>query len=175
MGVLAVGRGDVSRTELHGLSKDASTAERLPLTLAQGLVEGPMVDACRACDEPSPQVPRPSRLRNSDVLSDNSPSPLADVDNPLKSFVMPPYVSCITENAADAFDESFPHTDFTPLFPKRSAFGIDRARAGDVEYVAPGEDDRPGLPGGGDDDIDARGSILCSDPSDDSHSPREFV
>ena len=85
-------------------------------------------------------------------------------------------MSCIAENAADAFDESFPQTDFTPLFPKRSAFGMERA-AGGVENVVPSEDDCPGLRERGEEYMGPRGSIFCSkeDPVGDPRSPRELA
>jgi len=135
--VSAVCREDVG-TEFHGFSNGAAATERPPLTVAQGLLEGPIVDGWRTGNEEegssSPQAPRVSRLRNSAVFSVISPSPLTDdVDNPLKSLATPSYASWTTENAAEALDENFPHTDLTPLPPKRSGFGAVRVRFEGVE------------------------------------------
>lgn len=130
-------REDV-RTEFHGFSNGAGATERPSSTVAQGLLDRPIVDGWRTGREEEgssfPQAPRVSRLRNSAVFSVISPSPLtADVDNPLKSFATPSYASCTTENAAEALDENLPHTDFTPLPPKGSGLGAARVRFEGVE------------------------------------------
>jgi len=92
-----------------------------------------------------------------------SPSALPDdVESPLKSLVTPSYASCITENAAEAFDENFPQTDLTPLPPKRSGFGTVRVRFGDVEWEDPEDEGLIGFPGG------CNEADECSDPKESS-------
>lgn len=41
-------------------------------------------------------------------------------DSLLRSLATPPYASCTTDNAADAFDENRPHIDLTPLEENKS-------------------------------------------------------
>src|ERR1700722_5234793 len=106
-------------TELHGLSNGDGTIDGRLFTLAQGLLDEPIVYVSPISREtglsPSPQG-SVSRSRSSDVLSSSSPPPI-----PFKSLVTPSYASCTTENAADALDDNFPQTDFIPLLARKSA------------------------------------------------------
>lgn len=113
------------RTEPHGLSSSAGCG----LEVAHGLVVPTDKDSRprETEDVSSPQAVRVSRPRSSAVLTDDSLS-LTPVLR--RSFATPTYASCTTERAAEALDDSFPHTDLTPLLERKSG-GFVRARLGE--------------------------------------------
>jgi hypothetical protein len=115
-----------NRTELHGLS---SVVERAVLSgVAQGLLAGSVKESSPLTaddeDDASPQALSVSLPRNSAVFPAGSLSSLPVF---LKSFATPTYASCTAEKAAEAFEESFPQTDLTPLLDKNSG-GLTRER-----------------------------------------------
>jgi hypothetical protein len=139
------------RTDPHGL---ASRIERVDLSVvAHGLLDESDRESrpLRTGGDDdvgddvgsSPQALSVSLPRNSAVLPGDSLSPLPVF---LKSFATPTYASCTTENAAEAFEESFPQTDFTPL-PDKNSGGFMRTRLeepkGFGEGVRAGRNDKP--------------------------------
>jgi hypothetical protein len=125
------------RSDSHGFS---STTERDDLS---GVAHGLLVESDRESsplridgDEvvSSPQALSVSLSRNSAAFPDGSLSPLPVF---LKSFATPTYASWTTEKAAEAFDESFPHTDLTPL-PDKNSGGFIRARLGEAKGFGEG-------------------------------------
>lgn len=126
------------RTDPHGLS---SITERVDLSVvAHGLLDvsdresSPLRTGGDVDVDSSPQALSVSLPRNSAVLPDGSLSPLPAF---LKSFATPTYASCTTENAAEAFEESFPQTDFTPL-PDKNSGGFMRTRLGELKGFGEG-------------------------------------
>lgn len=113
------------RTEPHGLSSSAGCG----LEVAHGLLVPTDKDSRprETEDVSSPQAVRVSRPRSSAVLADDSPSFTPVLR---RSFATPTYASCTTERAAEALDDSFPHTDLTPLLERKSG-GFVRARLGE--------------------------------------------
>lgn len=124
--------------ELHGLSKSTDgTLGFVPLVLAHGFkvlpppnprvvlvlddsVRGVRVvgDRGRSGDD---QALISSLLFSSPPPPGPPPSPEALANESLlRSLATPPYASCTTESAADAFVENRPHIDLTPVDENRS-------------------------------------------------------
>ena len=95
-----------------------------------------------------------SRLFSSPPLPSGPPA-APPSESLLRSFATPPYASCTTENAADAFEEKRPHMERTPTEDSRSdevargeggGRGLSRLERGEGErgvdvWLAPGEEE----------------------------------
>ena len=125
--------GGIMRSVYQGFSSSTDGIEDWFLVVAHGLFSEVPANVLgrTACCTPEPvdglQADSSSRLSNSPSFSSGS-TPLVFAGpaklSPRKSFATPSYASCTTENAALAFEDNFPQTDFIPTVLEKKSAGF---------------------------------------------------